>query len=55
LDNDDTGIEIVKSFTVGEADGFAAVAKPMPGSLSKKYSKAVMSCALVVMLKAIKK
>lgn len=46
---------ISKSVMLGEAGGFTDVAKPMPGSVSKKYSKAVMFCALVVTLKANKK
>ncbi len=39
---------ILKSVTVGEAGGFAGVAKPIPGSVSIKYSKAVMFCAFAL-------
>lgn len=48
-------MEILKSVMLGEAGGFAAVANPIPGSVSKKYSKAVMFCARAVTLNTIKK
>lgn len=46
---------ILKSVMLGEAGGLTGVAKPIPGSVSKKYSKAVMFCARVVKPKPIKK
>ena len=46
---------ILKSVTLGEAGGVAAVAKPIPGSVSIKYSKEVMFCALALKHKHNKK